>query len=129
MTAVDTNLVVRLLTGDHPVQAEKARTVFAKENVFIPETVMLETEWVLRYAYEFSAEAIHGSFIKLCGLPNVTLPNPGRMLTALEWYSEGLDFADALNLAAGQECQTLLTFDRKFVKKATGRGACRVSEP
>ena len=63
---------------------------------FIPDTVMLETEWVLRHAYGFSSVAIYNAFTKLCGLPNVALPIPYRMMMALQWYSDGMDFADAL---------------------------------
>jgi predicted nucleic-acid-binding protein len=128
MTGVDTNIIVRLLTGDDPEQAEKARAILKKPDIFLPETVMLETEWVLRHAYEFDANAIHDAFTKLCGLPNVVLPNANRMLNALQWYSEGIDFADALHLAASQGCKTFYSFDRKLIGKATGRGQCKVKE-
>jgi predicted nucleic-acid-binding protein len=129
MTGVDTNVLVRFLTGDDPEQAEKARAVLKKPDVFVPETVMLEAEWVLRHAYGFKATAIHGAFTKLCGLLNVVLPNPHRMLTALEWYAEGMDFADALHLAASQGCKAFYSFDRKLAGKATDRGQCKVKEP
>jgi predicted nucleic-acid-binding protein len=129
MTGVDTHIIVRLLTGDDPAQASKAKAVFSGRDVFIPETVMLETEWVLRHAYGFSSGAIHDAFSKLCGLPNVVLPNPHRMLTALQWYAEGLDFADALHLSACQECKTFLSFDHTLVRKSTGRSTCRVMKP
>ena len=129
MTGVDTNIVVRFLTGDDPAQSEKARAVLKKSDVFVPETVMLEAEWVLRHAYDFESPAIHDAFSKLCGLPNVVLSNPHRMLTALQWYAEGMDFADALHLASSQGCRTFFSFDRKLGSKAEGRGQCRVKEP
>ena len=53
MVAVDTNIVVRLLTGDDPEQFQRGKGLFEREQVFIPATVILETEWVLRYAYKF----------------------------------------------------------------------------
>jgi predicted nucleic-acid-binding protein len=129
MTGVDTNIIVRLLTGDDPGQSEKARAVLKKADVFVPETVMLETEWVLRHAYGFETKAIHDAFTKLCGLPNIILPNPHRMQTALQWYAEGLDFADALHLASSQGCRAFFSFDRKLVRNAEGRGQCKVKEP
>jgi predicted nucleic-acid-binding protein len=129
MTGVDTNVIVRLLTGDDPVQAEKSRNVFRKPEIYIPETVILETEWVLRHAYHFGAETIGEAFKKLCGLPNVVLHNPRSMQAALQWYSDGMDFADALHLAASQGCKTFLSFDRRFVRKSDGLGRCRVKEP
>jgi len=75
MTGVDTNILVRLMTGDEPSQAEKTRVVFKKPGVLVTDTVLLESEWVLRHAYGFSPSAIHGAFTKLCGLPNVALSN------------------------------------------------------
>lgn len=129
MNGVDTNVIVRLLTGDEPGQSEKARAILKKPDVFVPDTVMLESEWVLRHAYGFETTAIHDAFSKLCGLPNVILPNPHRMLTALQWYADGMDFADALHLAASQGCRVFFSFDRKLVRKAEGRGQCKVKEP
>jgi predicted nucleic-acid-binding protein len=129
MTGVDTNIIVRFLTGDDPGQSEKARAVLKRPDVFLPETVMLEAEWVLRNAYGFETSSIHDAFIKLCGLPNIILPNPHRMQTALQWYTDGMDFVDALHLAASQACGTFFSFDRKLIRKAAGRGQCKVKEP
>ena len=129
MNGVDTNIIVRLLTGDDPEQSEKARAVIKRPDTFIAETVMLETEWVLRHAYGFETTAIHDAFIKLCGLPNVILPNPHRMQMALQWYAEGMDLGDALHLAASQACGTFFSFDRKLIRKAEGRSQCKVKEP
>lgn len=129
MNGVDTNIVVRLLTGDNLGQSEKARAIMKRPDIFLAETVMLETEWVLRHAYSFEAKAIHDAFVKLCGLPNVILSNPHRMLIALQWYAAGMDFGDALHLAASQACATFFSFDRKLIRRAEGRGQCRVKEP
>jgi len=129
MNSIDTNIIVRLLTGDDPVQSEKARAVLKRPDIFIAETVMLETEWVLRHAYDFATTEIHDAFIKLCGLPNVILPNPHRLQTALQWYSDGMDFGDALHLATSQACRTFFSFDRKLIRSAEGRGQCKVKEP
>jgi len=129
MIGVDTNIVVRFLTGDDPSQAAKARAIFRKETVLIPETVILETEWALRHAYGFEPAAIHLAFSKLCGLPNVVLHNPHRMMTALQWYAGGMDFADALHLTASQECRIFYSFDGKLARKAADFSGCRVKKP
>jgi predicted nucleic-acid-binding protein len=128
MTGVDNNILVRLLTRDDSLQAAKAESIFKRDRLLLPETVLLETEWVLRYAYGFSPTAIYGAFLKLCGLPNVILSNPNRMRTALEWYSEGMDFADALHLALCQDCRVFYTFDKKMIGKAQNRGQCVVAD-
>ncbi|WP_242055318.1 MULTISPECIES: PIN domain-containing protein [Nostocales] len=51
MVAVDTNIIVRLLTQDDELQYQKSLEIFQTQTVFIPDTVILETEWVLRFAY------------------------------------------------------------------------------
>ncbi|HEY1412127.1 MAG TPA: type II toxin-antitoxin system VapC family toxin, partial [Rhodopila sp.] len=52
MRAIDTNIIVRYLTGDDPKQAVKVHSVIGHEPVFVPRTVLLEAEWVLRGVYE-----------------------------------------------------------------------------
>lgn len=129
MTAVDTNIIVRLLTGDDAAQCQKARGIFESDTVFIPDTVILETEWVLRFAYKFAPTAISAAFAKLLGLPNVRVARPDLIAKAIEWHRQGLDFADALHLAASQDQTRFLTFDAKLVKKAKGIAGCRVELP
>jgi predicted nucleic-acid-binding protein len=53
MIAIDTNIIVRLLTQDDLSQYKKAYNLLNKYEVFITETVILETEWVLRFAYDY----------------------------------------------------------------------------
>lgn len=54
MIAVDTNVLVRLPTGDHAQQATAARSLFAAEPIWIAKTVLLETGWVLRSLNELT---------------------------------------------------------------------------
>jgi predicted nucleic acid-binding protein len=75
MIAVDTNIVVRLLTQDDEQQYNKSLKVFQEQDIFIPDTVILETEWVLRFAYRFNPAEICQAFRNLFGLPNVQLTN------------------------------------------------------
>lgn len=120
MIAVDTNVVVRLLVPDDPDQSARARDLFAAEQVFIPDTVVLETAWVLAYSYELDKDAIAAGLRRLFGLPNVQLRDAAEMGLALEWYGRGLDFADALHLVQSAHCARLLTFDRRFVARGAG---------
>jgi predicted nucleic-acid-binding protein len=126
--AIDTNVVVRLLARDDIEQAKQAERLFESNNdLFIPKTVVLETEWVLRYAYELDRKTIIQGFRKLFGLENVALEEPAVIATALEWHEEGLDFADAIHLASCQKSR-FATFDRAFVKKASKAGLTSVIE-
>lgn len=123
MIAVDTNILVRLLTLDDQQQAAASQHLFSMENeIFIPETVVQECEWVLRFSYEFSPARILSAFRNLFGLQNVRLRDPRLMSAALSYYEGGMDFSDALHLAASAHCQEFRTFDREFVRQAVRAG-------
>jgi predicted nucleic-acid-binding protein len=126
MVAIDTNIIVRLLTRDDEIQYKKALSLFEKYDIFIADTVILETEWVLRYAYNFEQDSICKSFKKVFGLSNIHLSNPSRIAQAIQWHEEGLDFADALHLSQCLECESLYTFDSKFSSKAAVYSKCEV---
>lgn len=118
MLAVDTNVIVRLVTNDEPKQAKRAAQAFALGPVFIAKTVLLECEWVLSYSYGIERMGIERSFRGLLGLPNVTVEDADAVVRALEWYAAGFDFADALHLASSARARRFLTFDEKFAKRA-----------
>jgi len=118
MISVDTNVIVRLLTGDDQPQFKRARSLFEKESIFITTTVILETEWVLRYAYHFKPYKIVDAFQSLFGLSNVQLEEPLIIAEAVEWHKKDLDFADGLHLAKSQASRSFATFDKKLIKKA-----------
>ena len=118
MIAVDTNLLVRLLTKDDPNQAKRAAKIIESDVIFIPKTVMLETEWVLRHAYEINKDAIMIGFQKIMGLPNVRVEDQQTVFQAISWYKSGLDFADALHLASSMKADGFVTFDKAFIKQA-----------
>ena len=129
MTALDTNILVRFLTRDDEAQFNRAVALIDREKIFIPDTVWLETDWVLRYAYGFDSTAVINAFRDLLGLPNVNVEAPSRLLLAIEWHDAGLDFADALHLAGSQEADTFATFDQAFIRDAATLGRCWVTEP
>lgn len=122
MLAIDTNVVVRYLTGDHPRQSAKARAVIDHEDVFVATTVLLETEWVLRSVYGFLPDRLAASLTAFAGLPNVTLEKPTSAAKALAWARQGMDLADALHLAGAEGCEAFVTFDRDFAKHANAVG-------
>ena len=123
MIALDTNILVRCLTLDDPIQVPIARCLLGHEaGVFISKTVMLESEWVMRAAYGLSRRLIHGALSGVCGLPHVSLENPAHLAQALSDYAGGMDFADALHAASCEGDEGLLTFDARFVKAAKKRG-------
>ena len=129
MLAVDTNVVVRYLTNDDPAQAARARRLLAQHEVFVPLTVLLESEWVLRGVFGFPPADVVRGLRALAGLPRVTVENPGAAAVALDWAEHGLDFADALHVAAAQAHDGFVTFDEALVRTARKLGAPTVREP
>jgi predicted nucleic acid-binding protein len=129
MIAVDTNVIVRFLTGDDQDQSARARALIEAETVFVPTTVLLETEWVLRAAYGFGNKAVESALRAFAGLPTVTLQDGPATAQALDGMARGLDFADALHLAAAGECEAFATFDARLAKAANRLGAIQARAP
>ncbi len=130
MIAADTNVVVRLLTGDDPAQAAQARRLFETETVFLPKSVMLETEWVLRRLYRKDKPEVTGALENLAALPSVRCEDETTVLQALAWSRQGLDFADALHLASSRTAGRFATFDRILARGASSVAVgLAVSEP
>jgi predicted nucleic-acid-binding protein len=127
MTAVDTNVLVRLLTGDDPKQAAVARSMFEVEEIWIAKTVLLETNWVLRSLYGFEESAIRDAFMKLLGLQNVHAEDEASVAAALALSANGIEFADALHLGSRPAGVTFVSFDKAFVRRARRAGAPSVS--
>ena len=119
MIAVDTNIVVRVLTRDDSEQAPRARALIEAGSAFVPKTVVLETEWVLRSLYRFDRAAIEDGITRLLGLPGLEIEDRPAIARALEWYGHGLDFADALHLASSARADRFVTFDRALRRRAS----------
>jgi len=118
MIGVDTHLLVRLLTNDDKVQARYAAKLIENNVVFISKSVLLETEWVLRYTYELSSDIIRKAFENLLGLQHVTVEDPACIIKTMQWYGHNFDFADAMHLASSQVADKFATLDKDFVKRA-----------
>ena len=127
MIAVDTNVVVRLLTGDDPKQAAAARSLFAAGPIWIAKTVLLETGWVLRSLYGFEESAICDAFTKLLGLKNVHTEDESAMAAALALSARGIELTDAMHLTSRPPGAAFVSFDRSFVRRANRAGATGVS--
>ncbi len=117
MIAIDTNVLIGFLVGDSPSQTKKALALISNESVFVSKTVLLESEWVLRYAYDFNKKQINFAFSQLTKMKNVSLEDPRSIKKALDWYeNQKLDFAVALHLASGSSAKKFVSFDKALVK-------------
>ena len=122
MIALDTNIVVRLLVRDDPQQTERAAAMVRDQPVLVTATVLLETEWVLRSRYRVPRPAIVAALRRLVDLEQLTLDRPTEVARALAWFEAGLDFADALHLAASHAARDFATFDRELAREAGAIG-------
>ena len=129
MNAVDTNVIVRYLTGDDPQQASKACAVIGQKPVFVPRTVLLEVEWVLRGIYDLSSNQVVPALRAFAGLPGVSVEDASLVAKALDWAEAGMDFADALHLAAAVECESFLTFDKRLARSGTRLSGISITTP
>ena len=93
-----------------------------RDGVFVAKTVLLELEWVLRTACKLPRPDIHSAIGKLLGLANLNTESPGQVSQALDGCSRGLDFADAMHLAASAADEGMFTFDVRFVGVAAAAG-------
>ena len=127
MIAVDTNVLVRLLTQDDPKQAAAARSLFEAGPIWIAKTVLLETGWVLGSLYGFDQSAIRDAFTKLLGLRNVHAEDESSVADALALTAHGIGLADAMHLSSRPPGSHFVSFDRSFIRRANRAGVTRIS--
>ncbi|WP_163271682.1 type II toxin-antitoxin system VapC family toxin [Chelativorans alearense] len=128
--AVDTNVLARALVEDGSDQTARALQCLRDNQVLVLETVLLETEWLLRSRLKLPRSAVNDLFSKLLTRPNVLFEDKAKVAEAVVAHREGFDFADALHLFNAQGCEALLSFDRDFARRAANvPGLLPVREP
>lgn len=125
MIAVDTNVLARFYCDD-PDDSEAARQrprarrlMLESPAIFVPLTVVLELEWVMRGFYRLPAASFCQALEHLLGVSHVTVERWEQVRDAVDLHREGLDFADALHWVSSTACTRLMTFDdRGFIRRA-----------
>lgn len=125
MIAVDTNILARFYCEDPDDpearrQRPRARRVMIESSaVFVPLTVVLEFEWVMRGFYAVKTDTFCQTIDHLLGMAHVTVERWEAVKDAVELHRRGLDFADALHWVCSAACGQFVTFDdRGFVRRA-----------
>lgn len=124
MPGLDTNLLVRLLVADDAVQLRQVEALIRsaqrrRESLFIPITVALELEWVLRSRYGFAKSAIIEVFNGMLETREFDIQFEAAVEEALYLFRESTaDFSDCLHvgLCAAAKRAPLLTFDSKAAR-------------
>lgn len=129
MIALDTNVLVRYLTQDDPVQSEKATELieqrFTEENPgFISVVVMVETVWVLDRVYRLQPKEIALAVERILQVDVLKVENEQEVFTAMIALKQRRgSFADALigELGTRAGCPYTFTFDQTALKLANFR--------
>ncbi len=124
MIGLDTNILVRNLAQDDPVQSPKATEIIegrlTEDNPgFISIVAMVETVWVLDRAYGLDDHEIAAAIELTLQADVLVVENEQEVFTAMIALKEGRgSFADALIAALGARagCAGTLTFDRKALR-------------
>ena len=121
MIGLDTNVLVRYLSQDDPVQSAKATEILERRLTpqipgFVSIVAMVETVWVLDRAYGLTAQEIATAVEHLLQVEVLAIENEQEVFTAMIALRQGRgSFADALiaELGARAGCTRTLTFDQK----------------
>ena len=128
MIALDTNVLARFYVDDPSDpesrrQREIARQVIERGSpVYVPLSVVLELEWVMRGFYDASPADFCDVVDHLLGMSHVTVERWEAIKDAADLHRKGLDFADALHWRCSGSCESLLSSDKRFVKVARRLG-------
>lgn len=118
MVVIDTNLLLRYLLNDDAGQAKRAQQLLeSSSQVTVTPTIVLELVWVLECC-DCSRGEIAAALRHVLGLPNMRVANEAAFFRAVQWFEQGMDFADALHLGLSPATATMATFDKDFVTKA-----------
>lgn len=124
MPALDTNVLVRYIVQDDSGQLAAAkrlidRCVAEGQSLFVPVTVTLELEWVLRASFGYAKDDVLQVLSNLFSAAELSFESERALEVALQLYREGsADFADCLHVALATEAgeTPLWTFDKNASK-------------
>ncbi len=118
MKAVDTNILVRWITRDDPVQAALADIVMGTP-VLVSHTVLIEVVWTLRgKTYRFERSDVANVLDGVVGLATTTIPFEEGVRWAIERYAAGGDFADMIHLIGSNGADRFVSFERRLSQQA-----------
>ena len=125
MIGLDTNVLARYFVEEADAdrataaQRQAARQLIESgQELFLPKTVALELEWVLRGYYGFAVESVLQVFEQLLNHTCLSVEDRPDLEQALAGLRSGLDFTDALHHASCRDCEVIASFDdRGFARR------------
>lgn len=120
---VDTNIIVRHLTGDPPAMARRSTAYLATEpELLLADLIVAETIYVLESFYKTPRDRVTNAMRSLIALRSVVTVDPTLLLRALEVYEiDRLDFAAAYLVASAESSgvNRIVSFDRSLDRVGT----------
>jgi predicted nucleic acid-binding protein len=122
---LDTNVLIRHLTGDPPGQARRATAFLERaDELLLPDLIVAEVIYVLESFYEVERRRVAELVRAIVGFPAVVVVDEPLLLRALEVYEvERLDFAEAYLVASAEASGVgaIASFDRTIDRLSTVR--------
>jgi predicted nucleic acid-binding protein len=122
---VDTNILVRHLTGDPPAQAARAtRYLAAADDLLLPDLILAEVAYVLESFYEVGRPEVAAALRAIVGFPAIRVVDETLLSRTIELYEvDRLDFADAYLVASAETTGVgiVASFDRAIDRVRTVR--------
>jgi predicted nucleic-acid-binding protein len=122
---LDTNVLIRHLTGDPPVQARRGSAFLAAaDELLVPDLIVAEVVFVLESFYEVERERVVELVRAVIGFPAIVVLDAPLLLRALEVYEvDRIDFAEAYLVASAEATgvDTIASFDRSLDRVPTVR--------
>lgn len=125
---IDTNLLVRYLTGDDSQKAKTVDNLLSKAEkgelkIFIPSIVIAELVWVLESFYQMYSSEIAELVEAVLYTPGIEVTEKSIIASALKLYrTKNIDLIDAwiIEFAKDREIKTIYTFDKKHFMDVSG---------
>jgi predicted nucleic acid-binding protein len=115
---VDTNILIRHLTGDPPDQAARATAFLAAaDELLLPDLIVAEVVYVLESFYEVPVDEVARLVRSVIAFPPIRTLDPALLLRALEVYeTHRIDFAEAylVALAEASGMRDIISYDRSI---------------
>lgn len=123
MIALDTNVLIRYIVGDHPAQSALAATLIEDELTpdrpgLIAVVAIVELSWVLRGLYGASAQTVREIVHGLLGSRQILVENAAVVERAIGVAHEDLAAALIHEVGKAAGCENTVTFDRRFARLA-----------
>jgi len=122
---IDTNVLVRHLTGDPPAMARRATRFLAAATpgeLLLADLALAEVVYVLESVYDLERPAVAEAARAIVTFPTIAVDDPQLLLRAVEVYeNDRLDFAEAYLVASAERSgvRAVASFDKTVRRVAS----------